>query len=192
MPFWTDIRTEPKRSFRYLFYLIGASGEFEPYTVQTVKKPSFTIEGQVQAKYIQHTFKYPGRVMWQDVTVTLIDPRGAGKVDPSDSAGTLYSVLLGAGYSIPAVETASRTSISKVNSANALGTPFLREIDAQGAPISEWTLKNAYLTNVDFGQLSYNEDSLVTYTLTISYDYATYMQISAAEPANVRVTPAPA
>ena len=192
MPFWTDIKTEPKRSFRYLFYLIGANDRFEPYTVQTVKKPSFTIEGQVQAKYIQHTFKYPGRVMWQDVTVTLIDPRGAGKTGQHDSAGALYNVLRGAGYSIPAEEKVSRTSISKVNSANALGTPFLREIDAQGAPISEWTLKNAYLTNVDFGQLSYNEDSLVTYTLTISYDYATYMQIAAAEPANVRVTPAPA
>ena len=175
MPFWTAVETEPKRSFRYLFYMSGRSQTIQPYTVQTVKKPSFTIEGQVQAKYIQHTFKYPGRVMWQDVTVTIIDPRGAGAAGVDDAAKTLDTVLLESGYSAPLADDAfAKASISKVKATNAMGTPFLVEINAEGLEISRWTLKNPYLANVDYGQLSYNEDSLVTYTLTISYDYATY------------------
>lgn len=174
--FWTDVNTEPKRSFRYLFYLQGQATTLEPYLVQSVKKPSFTMEGQVQAKYIQHTFKYPGRVMWQDVTVTLIDPRGAGTSLLEDAANVLTNIgLRRQGYQSPTADNqATRSSISKVKAGVALGTPFLVEINAEGLEISRWTLKNSYLSNIDYGQLSYNEDSIVTYTLTITYDYATY------------------
>ena len=50
--------------------------------------------------------------------------------------------------------------------------PKLRQIDTNGNPISEWVLWNAYFSGVDFGSVSYDEDSIVNYTLTISYDYA--------------------
>ena len=181
MPFWSTPGSEPKRSFRYLFYLQGENLGLQPYVVQTVKKPSFTIEGQVQAKYIQHTFKYPGRVMWQDVTVTIIDPRGVqGPGDGEDAADTLDLILLNSGYIAPQTaptglpDDLTNRSISKAGAIQAIGNPKLNEIDANGVKLNEWTLKNAYLSNVDFGQLSYNEDSLVTYTLTIAYDYAIY------------------
>ena len=179
MPFWTAVETEPKRSFRYLFYMQGRGTGVQPYAVQSVKKPSFTIDGQVQAKYIQHTFKYPGRVMWQDVTVTIIDPRGAGPFGNDDAAKTLDIILRDSGYRPPESDNqVTRASISKSKAVGAMGTPFLDEIDAEGNPISKWTLKNPYLANVDYGQLSYNEDSLVTYTLTISYDYAVYQALN--------------
>ena len=188
MPFWTAVGSEPKRSFRYLFYLQGAGRGPQPYVVQTVKKPSFTIDGQVQAKYIQHTFKYPGRVMWQDVTVTIIDPRGAVGNQSEDAALILDTILETSGYSRPkdvptglgGAADATNRSISKANAVTAIGNPKLNEIDANGVSINEWTLKNAYLSNVDFGQLSYNEDSLVTYTLTVAYDYAEYKTIPGA------------
>ena len=184
MPFWTDFQTEPKRSFRYLFYLVGANNVMQPYTVQTVKKPTFQVEGPVQAKYIQHTFKYPGRVMWQDVTVTIIDP-GRGE----DAAYSLNTMLREAGYFTPGGTPAGRPendhSLSKQKATVALGNPRLEQIDAEGRQIDEWTLKNAYLSNVDFGQLSYNEDSLVTYTLTIVYDYATYSAMGVNVPDSV-------
>ena len=144
-----------------------------PYTVQTVKKPNFTVEGPVEAKYIQHTFKYPGRVRWEDVSVTIIDPGGA-----EDAGFILNNMLARAGYSVPFGAPGGNPlideSVSKFRANGALGLPRLTQIDADGAEIDEWTLHNAYLANVDFGQLSYNEDSLVTYTLTITYDFATY------------------
>ena len=55
-----------------------------------------------------------------------------------------------------------------------MGGIFLRQINANGDPISEWKLKNPFLTNVDFGTQGYDSDDLVEYTLTIDYDYATY------------------
>ena len=174
MPFYSDFQTEPKRSFRYLFYLSGEENVVQPYTVQTVKKPNFTVEGPVEAKYIQHTFKYPGRVRWEDVSVTIIDPGGANE----DAGLILNNMLARAGYSVPrggpAQAPTVNESISKAKARQALGLPRLAQIDDLGRQIDEWTLHNAYLANVDFGQLSYNEDSLVTYTLTITYDFATY------------------
>ena len=184
MPFYSDFQTEPKRSFRYLFYLAGANNVMQPYTVQTVKKPNFTVEGPVEAKYIQHTFKYPGRVRWEDVSVTIIDPGGG-----EDAAFSLNRMLKEAGYFTPFGTPAGRPenqhSLSKQKSTIALGVPRLTQIDPEGAPIDEFRLHNAYLANVDFGQLSYNEDSLVTYTLTITYDYATYSAMGVEVPDSV-------
>ena len=42
------------------------------------------------------------------------------------------------------------------------------------AEISEWILWNPFFYTVDFGQLGYDSDELIEYTLTIQYDYATY------------------
>lgn len=40
--------------------------------------------------------------------------------------------------------------------------------------VEEWTLKNAFITDVNWGQLNYGEEGLITIETTISYDYATY------------------
>ena len=54
-----------------------------------------------------------------------------------------------------------------------MGTIFLRQIDAEGRDIEEWKLWNPYLSQVDFGNVGYDDDALVEYSLTIDYDYAT-------------------
>ena len=38
--------------------------------------------------------------------------------------------------------------------------------------MEEWTLKNAFLTKVDFGKLSYAEEGLVEIAIGVDYDYA--------------------
>ena len=173
MPFWTTINTDPKRSFRYRFLLGGTENNntVKEYTIKDVKKPSFQMEGGPQVKYIQHTFKYPGRVMWQPVTFSVVDPGAAAE----DASIALLNILERSGYRKPDQENNSRSSISKQKATvdAGIGSPRILEIDADGLETTTWTLHNTYLTNVDFGNLSYDTDELVTYQITLEYDYAT-------------------
>ena len=174
MPFYTDFQQEPKRSFRFLFELVGFTNNntIPSYACKDVKKPTLQMEAGPQVKYIQHTFKYPGRVMWQDVNVTIFDLGGT-----EDSAQTLYNMIALSGYAIPKDAPGqgagfTNQSVSKMKARNAIGTPRIKQINDAGNTIEEWTLHNAYLANVDFGQISYDTDEMVNIALTITYDYA--------------------
>jgi len=183
MPFYSENTTEPKRSFRFLFELAGVGGQaMQSYFVKDVKKPTLQMEAGPQVKYVQHTFKYPGRVMWQDVNVTVYDPGGA-----NDGGKILYNMIARSGYAIPqdtpGAGTRTAESISKRKANTAIGSPRIKQIDDNAEIIEEWTLHNAYLANVDFGQLSYDTDEMVNIALTITYDYATLLNIGGVQPA---------
>ena len=175
MAFWTNNTVEPKRQFRFLMDLTPTTSTdtIYSYYVRTVKKPQFQMDGTAEVKYIQHTFKYPGRITWQPIDITIIDPASP------DSAVIMMNILANAGYSAPfSAQPADglKRSISKAGSNNAMGGVVLKQIDANGEPIEEWKLHNPFLTNVDFGTVGYDSDELVEYTLTVDYDFATMKQ----------------
>ena len=93
MAFWSDAYTEmePKRVYRWLMYM----GSVPAWMVKKVAKPSFEVT-TAEHKYLNHTFYYPGRVQYETVDITLVDP-----VSP-DAAGTMMEVLRFSGYSPPA------------------------------------------------------------------------------------------
>jgi hypothetical protein len=181
MAFWSDSTVEPKRQFRWLLYLptdTGASGAaaIQTYLVKTVTKPSWTMT-ETPVNFMIHTFKYPGRVTWNNVSVTLVD-----SIDP-DTSGILNKIFQSSGYRIPDTEENAIFSFSKSSAINSLGTPRLVQIDAGGnvpgveaAPreIEEWTMVNAWVNKVQFGSLDYTGDGLSEVQLDISYDYAHY------------------
>ena len=175
--FWTDNQVEPKRQFRFLLSLSPAknSDVLHSYYVRSAKLPQFQMDGVTEVKYVQHTFKYPGRITWQPIDVTIIDPGSP------DAAAVMMNIIRGSGYLSPSTPKAAEQSISKAKSNSAMGGIFLRQINANGDPISEWKLKNPFLTNVDFGTQGYDSDDLVEYTLTIDYDYATYKTIGSTK-----------
>jgi len=183
MTFWRSNTVEPKRSFRFLLELTPQTGgKIATYFIKTVKKPQFQMDGQAEVKYIQHTFKYPGRITWQPIDVTLLDP-----ADP-DSASVMMNILRNSGYHKPDTELNSQESISKLKANTGMGAVIIRQIDAEGAKVSEWKLVNPFLTNVDFGSLGYDSDDIVEYTLTIDYDFATMWSKSTAVLAGVTHT----
>jgi len=179
MPFWNDASVEPKRDFRWLLYMPTLTGDanspaIETYTIQDVQKPSYTI-AEKTVPFMIHTFKYPGRITWNPVTVNLLDP-----VNP-DNAGTLTKVLMASGYKTPDNQNNAEFSFSKASSVNALNNPRIVQIDS-GDPltgrnpreIEEWTLINAWVKDVKFGNLKYGGEDLVKIALTLTYDYALY------------------
>ena len=175
MPFWSTnfgedtTLKDPKRQFRFYVEFQGINspqGGATLWYAKTVAKPSFQI-ASTEHKYLNHTFKYPGSVTWQDINVTLVDP-----VNP-DMAATLSDILVQSGYSPPTDSTTdSMGTISKAKAAGALGTVVITQIDSNGAELEKWTLWNSFITEVKYGDLAYGTDDLTEMSLGIAYDWA--------------------
>ena len=48
----------------------------------------------------------------------------------------------------------------------------LEMLDPTGVCVQKWILKNAWISNCDFGSLSYSDDAIADITATIVLDYA--------------------
>ena len=62
--------------------------------------------------------------------------------------------------------------ITKKAATQAINGMYLMLLDAEGAPIEEWTFYNAWIKSVDFDELDYTSDDLLNLTVTIRYDWA--------------------
>jgi hypothetical protein len=167
--FWSEKALEPKRKFRWLLYFAGAP----QFIAKSVTKPSFQV-GSSSHNFLQHQFNFPGRVTWQDVNVTLVDP-----VSP-DSTHSLYEILKSAGYVLPSDiisdGDAGLKTISKESMVNSLGNRVrIDQIGPLGAGeiIESWNLENPLITSVNFDSLDYGVDEMLNIQITLKYDWAT-------------------
>lgn len=179
MSFWNQASVEPKRQFRWLLYIAG----MPQFIVKSVKKPSFNIT-PTQHDFINYRFKYPGRVEWQPIQFTIVDP-----VQP-DSTASLVKILENSGYVYPDNFTSQTTepkTISKKSLVDQLGGQIqLVQFGAstgeqQENVIERWSINNPIITSVDFGNLSYNSDELVEIQVNIDYDWA-YLELPDRSP----------
>lgn len=166
--FWSQKQLEPKRKFRWLLYFAGAP----QFIAKSVTKPSFTV-GTTSHNFLQHQFNFPGRVTWNDVSITLVDP-----VHP-DATASLYEILKDSGYVLPTDIVSSGDSglatISKEKMVTSLGNRVrIDQISASGAGevIESWVLNNPLITNVNFDGLDYGTDEMLNITVGIKYDWA--------------------
>tara|TARA_B100000282_G_C31709831_1_gene480546 strand:+ start:237 stop:812 length:576 start_codon:yes stop_codon:yes gene_type:complete len=166
--FWNDAKLEPKRKFRWMLYFAGAP----QFIIKSVTKPSFQVQS-TNHQFLQHTFHFPGRVSWQDVNLTLVDP-----VNP-DATQALYNILKNAGYQLPTevvgTEAGYRT-ISKQKMVTSLGEFKIQQIDAEGNGannvIETWVLNNPQITSVNFDGLDYSSDEALNIQIGVKYDWA--------------------
>lgn len=176
MAFWTDAENkDPKRGFRFLV-IMGNMENGATWYAKAVNKPSITVSEESH-KFLGHTFYYPGSVEWNEVTVTLVDP-----VSP-DAAANTAAILRASGYSPPA-DVNDTTTISKQAATTALGGVTIQQIDSLGNMIEKWTLWNAFVTEVTYGDLAYDSESLTEITVKLRYDWAV---LETATPSNAPV-----
>ena len=177
MTFWTaqgaDTK-DPKRNFRFIvtFPGIGEAGNSVIWYAKKIDKPNFSVT-EAKHSYLNHTFYYPGRVEWQKITMTLVDP-----VEP-DLAAKFGQLMKTAGYELPGTANHVGT-MSKAKFKTAIGgtqQDEIRIIQLQSAGdagewAEKWTLKQAFITNVKYGSLDYENDDLTELELEIRYDWA--------------------
>lgn len=162
MAFWSDAQGgEPKRAYRWILDVDG----IQAYTIKKVSKPSFSIS-ESEHQFINHTYYYPGRVSWNTISFTLVDP-----INPDISAA-LIKKIQASGYKPAGKETDTKT-MNKKDSTAALGEIKIEQLNSDGTPVETWTLKNAWIKDVKFGDLDYSSDDMIEVEVEIRYDYAT-------------------
>lgn len=162
--FWTSSQVSPKRNFRFLVR-IGSMPDGATWYAKSVTKPSVTVNASTH-EFLNHTFYYPGKVTWNEVTIELVDP-----VSP-DASINLTRILFDSGY-VPPTSVNDVTTISKREAVDAVQSVVIEQIDSDGQVIERWTLTNAFITSVDFGgTLKYGEEGLTSLSAKFRYDWA--------------------
>lgn len=169
--FWASQDTAPKRKYRFLLNLPNA-GSDASWMITKVNRPSFNIT-EAQHSFLNHTFYFPGRVEWQTVSFTIVDP-----VTP-DATGLLVGILGASGYNIPSnIAVSGYNTISKAQATKIMGEVQITALDAAGTGVDRWTLHNAWLKNVTMGDFDYTDDSLLSMDVELRYDFATYKMLT--------------
>jgi len=186
MGFWTGAGSSvamPKRQSRWLLTV----GDIPTWVCKSVSKPSYTV-GESAHRYINHTFYFPGRLEWNTVNATLVDP-----LDP-DISRAMLDLTRRAGYNYPTDAEAAQSILSKAGMVSSLGNISLKQLGPNVAiagtatapigvresvpsaqTIEEWVLHNAWIQSVNFGSLSYDSDELVDIAVVFRYDYAQFV-----------------
>ncbi len=190
--FWTDGRIEPKRQNRWIVQFDGVHAG-NMYFATKVTRPSVEAPSK-EHKFLNHTFNYPGRPVWKPISLTMVDTAGGG---PPDSPGdntmrSLMQILTDSGYVVPnSALNQSLSTIAKNKAVSGLASPSvstsgqaqtrnpansikLTMVNADGAEIEKWELKNAFITKIAPSELSYEDDGIATVDVEITYDYCVF------------------
>lgn len=180
MPFWTSALSEPRRSHRFLLTLpnlASANGAFtyQQYLAKSATKPSYQVGAQ-EHKFLGNTYYYPGVVTWQPVSVVLVNA-----VNP-DGNQILYDALVNSGYLKPDVQqdvflspSQAPSTVNKAAAVRVVGDVIIEELNGEGGLVGTWTLNNSFITDAKFGDLNYDNDTLLNIDITFRYDWAEYV-----------------
>lgn len=145
---------EPLRKNRFLLRFPSDLG-IQEWWVASAGRPSLK-QGNTEIPFL-NTYTYVvGKYRWEPITVTFNDPIG-----PSASQAIMEWV---------------RLISESVSGRQGYAAGYKRDIelemlDPTGVAVSKWVLKNCFLTDVNFGDLNYNEDGLAQIQCTLVMDY---------------------
>lgn len=175
--FWSvpNKASEIKRKHRWILSVqTSAEGTDIPaYVIQTVSRPTVTIN-EATVNYINHTFKYPGRPTWSDVSFTLVDP-----IDLQASA-RVAGLIQACGYVIPSTHfedsggfgTSHGRTISKHRSTALLQNMRISMIDGENNEVEAWRLYHPWISEFKPSDLDYGSVDAATIDITVKYDWA--------------------
>lgn len=172
MTWWSEVSSEPKKKNRFLLEINSQN----QYAVKTVTKPTVNIETK-EFKMINHVYTYPGIVKWDPITVTFVDGDANGTASSNlKTSKNFFSFLTNSGYVVPNQRSDSKISSpskSNMNTAvfgNHLEIKLLTPDGKQ--TIENWKIYNPIITKLSWGDLSYEDDGFIEYSMDIKYDWA--------------------
>jgi hypothetical protein len=144
---------EPKRKNRFIlkFDNLGINEWF----VESTSRPNIKI-AETEIPFLNTSRYVAGRYNWETIDVTFRDPIG-----PSAAQALMEWVRLHA---------------ESVTGRMGYAAGYKRDLeldmlDPTGVVIEKWLLIGTFLTNVDFGSLSYDDDKLADIKATLRPDY---------------------
>ena len=169
MGFWKENSVEPKRLFRFKIQLDSADGTQGVtgggmWWGKSVKIPTFT-SSPVEHQYLDNVYKFPGKVRWQDITISMVDPSSP------DAVSQVMNLLEQSGYHVK--DQGKFETISKVKATDqGISSLVITVIDADGNDIEQWRVVHPMIVDADLSTFNYDSDELREITMTIAYDYA--------------------
>jgi len=166
MAFWKEGKVSPKRQFRWL---VTMNDELQ-WWAKTVTTPAYEVNS-VEHDFMDNKYYYPGRVTWNTVTLTLVDP-----ANPDQVQATL-DMIKRSGYLVKDETVASNNKSSRTISKAKATSVGMKQMEIQvlgpnGAALETWTLKNPFIKSAKYGDLDYSSDELRTIEMEIQYDWA--------------------
>jgi len=143
---------EPKYGNRFIAYIDGIPS----YLIKAIKRPTVEL-GSTTIDHININRKVKaGKTNWSDISMTIYDA-----IVPSGAQTIMEWVRL-------ASESVSGRAgyldfYKKDVTINVLGPV--------GDKVEEWTLKGAFPTSVDFGQLDFSSSEPLNISVTLAVDY---------------------
>jgi hypothetical protein len=143
---------EPKLGNRFIMEING----IESYIIKTANRPQIQFE-VVTLDHINVKRKIKGKGEWQDLTITLYDP-----IVPSGAQQVMEWV---------------RQSHESLTGRDGYNSFYKKDVTFYllgpvGDKIEQWTLKGAFISSANFGELDWASNDPVSIELTLSYDYA--------------------
>ena len=148
--FYTNF--EPKMKNRYVMEI----DNIPSYLVKAANRPTIQFE-TVKLDHINVYRKIKGKGEWQDLTITLYDP-----IVPSAAQAVMDWIRLGH---------------ESITGRDGYADFYKKDITFYllgpvGDKIEQWTLKGAFITSANFGELDWASNDPLSIELTLSYDYA--------------------
>ena len=143
---------EPKQQNRFIMYVDGIPS----YTIKAISAIELT-QDEVVLNHINVYRKVKGKTKWSDVTMTLFDP-----ITPSGAQAVMEWV---------------RLHHESVTGRDGYSDFYKKDLTFSvlgpvGDIVSEWIIKGALITEANFGEYSYdNESAAQNITMTVQPDY---------------------
>jgi len=142
---------EPKLKNRYIFYIEGIPS----YLIKGAARPSIDFN-EIVLDHINQKRFIKGKGEWQAIDITLYDP-----IVPSGAQAVMEWV---------------RLSHESVTGRDGYSDFYKKDVTINvigpaGDKVEEWTLKGAWITSADFGDLAWDTDDPQEIAVSLRYDY---------------------
>lgn len=143
---------EPKRKGRWLLAIEG----IDAFLCKTAQRPQIQTE-RLEIPFMNSRRYIAGKTTFQEMSVTLMDP-----VAPSGAQQVMEWL---------------RLHFESVSGRAGYADFYKRDVqlkltDPTGTVVELWDVKGAFITNVNFGELTYEDQNAIEIQLTLSYDNA--------------------
>lgn len=143
---------EPKRKNRWVLMIEG----LDAYICKTAARPTYTTE-EVELPFMNSRRYLAGLTKFNTITVTLHDP-----IAPSGAQQVMEWV---------------RLHLETVSGRAGYADMYKRDIqlkltDPVGTVVELWDIKGAWVTEANFGELTYEDGGPLEISLTLRYDNA--------------------
>jgi len=146
---------EPKKKNRWLIRFPSELG-IQEWWLASAARPSIT-QNEVEIPFLNTSTWVIGRFVWETIDVTFRDPIG-----PSAAQAIMEWVRL------HSESITGRQGYAAGYKKNV----FIEMLDPTGVVVEKWQLMETMCTNVNFGDLSMDDDGIAEITATLRFDRA--------------------